>query len=478
MNKLYYLLILLSLTLLASCEEEGPEVVNIKNQDPIVSVTEITPAQGYVSEQFTITGTNFGGSKEFIKVYIGDFQGKVLSCSDVKMVVQVPDEAITGKIILDILGEKIDTKQVFTVIDDPVLSAASPLTGYAGSEITFEGTNMPAKSDNLAVMVDKIQAEIVSYVVDKSGVGTMTVKIPEKGLYAGNLNLVGTIFKREFYSKKYKLLPSPVVNVYENRLVIAGNKITLTGSGLHDFKSKMKINFDGTIVVPEESDISTDQIIVEVPSLFAGGEVSVELEGFGVVKLGTWQVMNGSGDVTSNVLKNSVQPFIKKEGDTGTEWAVPADWNFNENFKGGALQFTNEIPEGLLAMESGNGQAVKQDAKMYQVITLPKGKYRFELNVADCHTNGGRFGILFAVSAGNATIPGLSDQLAGHKGSWWFVDESVILTSYRISDNQSAHQKVVELNLDEDKEVTIGFVTQLNGNGGWAKLSSVKVTLE
>ena len=68
---------------------------------------------------------------------------------------------------------------------------------------------------------------------------------------------------------------------------------------------------------------------------------------------------------------------------------------------------------------------------------------------------------------------------------WWPLDESNFFvvdgsgnkSLYRITDNKNPHQKDLTVILDEETEVTIGFVTQLNQEG-WVKLSSINVTLE
>lgn len=198
MNKLYYLLFLLSLVLLVACEEEGPEVVNIKNQDPVITATMISPTQGYVGEQFMITGTEFGGSMDFTKVFIGDFQCNIISCSDVKIVVEVPEEAVTGKVFLDILGQRISTEQVFTVLDYPVLST-DELFGYKNGELTITGNSMPADIEYLTVKFGDITAEITSYTVDEEGNGTMTVEIPAT-LPVGTVKLVVMLLDTEVYN--------------------------------------------------------------------------------------------------------------------------------------------------------------------------------------------------------------------------------------------------------------------------------------
>ncbi|WP_308756239.1 IPT/TIG domain-containing protein [uncultured Bacteroides sp.] len=477
MNKLYYLLFLLSLVLLVACEEEGPEVVNIKNQDPVITATMISPTQGYVGEQFTITGTEFGGSMDFTKVFIGDFQCNIISCSDVKIVVEVPEEAVTGKVFLDILGQRISTEQVFTVLDYPVLST-DELSGYKNGELTITGNSMPADIEYLTVKFGDITAEITSYTVDEEGNGTMTVEIPAT-LPVGTVKLVVMLLDTEVYNKNFTVLPSPTVDYRENWFTRAGHTIVLTGTGFSGFEDKIEVDFNGISVVPNSADVSANRIAVQVPDEFEGGKVSVEFEGFPKVEAGELRMLN-AGEITNTVLKNSVQPF-EYTGAQEDDWAVPTGWSFNEAYGGDyALHFPAVEPDGLLAMQAGWGLMEKNNAKMYQVVTLPAGNYTFELQVAECGTQGGDFGVMFAVTAGNATIPNLIKS----NGIWVLADESNVFASYRVTDDKvdgaskdNYHTETVTMTLTEDTEVTIGFVAQLTDKS-YAKLSYIKVTLE
>lgn len=464
MNKLYYLLIVLPLMLLTSCGEDGPEVVKIGYQESSLTTTGINPAQGYVGEQIAITGTEFGNSSEFMKVYIGDFQGEMVACSDERIIVKVPEEAVSGRIILELLGKKIATDLNFTVLDVPILSMASALTGYAGDEITIIGTGMPATGNNLSVMFGDTKAEITSYVVDKEGNATLKANMSKRQL-AGTIDLVVKMFDREIFNKKFKVLAAPIVNVYDNRFVKAGGELIITGSGFRDFVGNVKIDFNGMVVEPGK--VTDTAIIVQLPDGYMGGEVSVTLGDFPSVEIGELQVLN-IGDITEKVLKNSAQPFKPIDGYVaGTEWTTAADWIL-ANYSGENLQFTESVSDGLLAFRASN-----LDAKVYQIVTLPKGKYRFTLDIAECSTTGGRFGVIFTVTKGKATIPNIED-----KKPWYFVNDSDVLAYYRITDTQGANQqREVMLTLTEDMEMTIGFVIQLL-NQGTVKLSSIKVTME
>ena len=436
---------------LASCEDDGPETVYMQYQDTAMTITDISPVQGYVGEQFTLTGTSLGGAKEFVKVFIGDFQGEVLSCSDTKIVMKVPEEAVTGKVFLEFLGKKTATDYTFTVLDAPFLVAGA-LSGYVDNEVTLTGTGMPATADNLTVLFGETKAGVTSYTLNESGEATLTVKVPQR-LSPGKVALTVTMFGQEIYNKRYEVLTSPVVDTYAARLLREGDDMVFTGTGFRNFVGKVKVDFSGTKVIP--SLVTETAITAQIPAGYAGGAIQIEFEGFPVVEAGSVQILT-VGDVTGKILKNSVQPF-QASGDQLADWTLTG-------FNGKSLQ------NDLLSM-----QATNQDSKIFQTVMLPKGKYWFTLEVAECSTTGGRFGVVFAVTKGNGTLPGLSDKVSGESG-WAPVDKSNIVEYCRITDNKSAHQETMEIVLTEEQEVTIGFVMQLT-NKGVVRLSSVKVAL-
>lgn len=473
MNKIYFILMVCSLALLASCEEDGTEVVNMTYQDTSITTAGITPTQGYIGEQITITGTGFGTSIEFLKVYFGDFPGEMVACSDEKVLVKVPEEAVTSKMIVEFLGKKMATDLTFTVLDNPVLTVISSLTVYAGDEITITGTGMPEKADNLVVMLEDTKAEISSYTVDENDNVTLKAIISKKQL-AGSSNLIVKLFDREILRKKFNVLASPEVNVYGNRFVRAGSELVITGTGFRDFVDKVKIDFGGTVVGPVK--VTDTAITVQLPAGFTSGATSVTLGDFAPVELGELQVLS-AGDITDKVLKNSVQPFKPIDGYVaGTEWTNPADWIME--YTGNALQFPADTPGGLLVFGAKN-----QDSKVYQVMALPKGKYKITLDIEGGTTDTGRRGVIFTVAKGKATIPNIED-----KKPWYFINDTDVLAYYRITDkvvkNKDSdkeeigkHQHVVDLSLDKDTELTIGFVIQLL-NGNTVKLSSIRMSME
>lgn len=460
-NKLYSILIGLSLTLWTSCDKGGTETVNMSYEETTMQATAISPSQGYVGEQVTISGSGFSASTEFTKVYFGDFQGVMVGCSEESIVVKVPEEAVSSKIFLEFLGKKSATNLTFTVLDDPELTVTSSLTSlYAGKTITLTGTGMPSTADDLTATVGSAEAEITSYTVDADGNATMEVTV-DASLSAGTTTLTVQLFDRTIFTKRLTVLAAPVVNGgYAKWLVIPGGTLEITGSGFRAFADEVQVDFNGTVV---DADKVTDNLItVTVPTGFTEGTVTVALGDFDTFELGTLTAMTvgDGGDVTSSVLENSVQPFTPNsytEGSTST--TIPDGWTYD--YSGNFLLFSDTYPQGVLAFASSN-----INKKVYQVARLPKGTYTFTLEVAECSTTSGRFGVMFAVAEGSATIPDLQVDV------WTLQGDA--LASYLITGTRSQHTKEVTLTLSEDTEVTIGFVIQLT-NDGIVRLSSIGV---
>ena len=80
MKKIYNYLfpVFLSLFALAACDEDNEEIVPMSYIDPVATVTKIEPVEGYVGNEFTINGDDFGIRTEDVKVFIGSQEAVVV----------------------------------------------------------------------------------------------------------------------------------------------------------------------------------------------------------------------------------------------------------------------------------------------------------------------------------------------------------------------------------------------------------------
>jgi len=306
------------------------------------------------------------------------------------------------------------------------------------------------------------------------------VEVPE-GAVAGEVTLQ-TWNNEPITVGTFKVYPTPMVEEifshnteYGSNMAVEGDLVTIKGANFGTDKSLVEVKFNGT-VAPIES-LVDEQIVVRTPA-YTSGLVTVtirpETNANSIVLTGTGLMdPQATGDVTSIFLQNSVAPF-SPSGAVGT-WAIATGWHTSGGFDGATtLQFTEENPDGLFVLECW-GSNKKENAKIYQVATLPKGDYVFELDFVQIAKEAGRFGVHFVIAEGDGTIP----NLVANGDIFDAADENVakVIGSYAITGSMDPHTKEIAVHLDETKQLTMGFVTQLNKKGT-VKLSAIRINRE
>jgi N-acetylneuraminic acid mutarotase len=69
----------------------GNEIKFTCNGGIAAEISEINPLKGYVNSKVVIKGNNFGNQLDKVKVYFGDIEAEIDSCTDNRIVVKVPD---------------------------------------------------------------------------------------------------------------------------------------------------------------------------------------------------------------------------------------------------------------------------------------------------------------------------------------------------------------------------------------------------
>jgi hypothetical protein len=167
-----FLLAVISLFLFA-CEEEGPNFKDYSTYYPEQSVAGMSPSSGYPGTDMIIDGKDFGGLIGAVKVFFGGIQADlVTSCTDNQIVVQVPAEAVSGKVSLQIWTHTLDSIGSYTVIPAPVISSVAS-SSVAGSNIalprdtiTIIGSGFGIDSSQLLIEISGVEATILTPVKD------------------------------------------------------------------------------------------------------------------------------------------------------------------------------------------------------------------------------------------------------------------------------------------------------------------------
>lgn len=439
----------------------GSQTVNTPYEFRLVehaTVSGITPQQGYKGCEVTISGKGLGDetTKGQTKVWFGDKAGTVLSCENEKITVKVPGDLTIGQsydVKLSTAFETVEQMLKFKVVEEPKDFTGNIQSGYLANPITLSGTNMPATADALKVMFGDKEGKILEY---KDG--SLQVEIPSNASI-GKVKLSLIDAGVEFVvNDKFEIKAAPVIE-YCDVAVFADETMKITGTNLSALPVTVMI---GNEQVSSTSSSDTE-ITFTVPANLSG-DVKVILNFGENVRPAECEVTvlpAQTGDITNYVLENTSSPFaIEGNGLKG--------WNTNNIFYGNP--YVEKDGNVWMAL---NGKNNTWNGALFQSTTLPKGKYRFSITVADVDAGTNRNVVLFAVMEGKDTpFPGISDDpKPGH-----FISQDKLLGVMNIKDqpNPVVATHSFEMTMDKSLPVTIGFATML-GDTRYLYISEIKV---
>lgn len=443
------------------------------------SFTGISTETGYRGAKVTLTGEGFVGTDEKpLKVYFGDAEAEVVSSTDKEIVIIVPQEATNGDngVMVETAYELIEAVHVFNVLPSPKITNVSSSQEYIGAEITITGENFPEEAENVKVLFGDGEATIVSVSPTE-----LVVKVvaPEGGVF-GEVDLTVAISEVTFYTGKFTVKETPYIisvasdNLLNDKLVRVGDEITVTGRGL---TSDAVVTIGGIAVEP--AFINNTEFKATIPNGFTGGAVVMKYEEISIPITSEEELLllTEGMDITEFVWKNYKQPFIPETGTSGA--ANPVGWLYSDNFRNEGMTWQNGNTYLNLVTY---GRNKKENGKLYQVKTLPKGQYKFVIDVAESFFNKGRFTVRFLVAKGNNTFPDYAREAPSETGKHWVYDDvdgvvlvDKILSDLRITMGATPEKLEVDLNLLETTEVTMGFLTMLNDQAG-VKISAISTT--
>ncbi len=146
----------------AACDDDNEETILLSVHDQPLVIESLSPAYGYPGDEFEIVGKNFGNASELIKVSLGNRSLKVLSATDDRIAVKVPSDATTAHIKISLLGKEAESADLFKVLGQPSIENVSRNWGFIGDEITFTGSLLGTKADDIKVYfgASKVMAKI------------------------------------------------------------------------------------------------------------------------------------------------------------------------------------------------------------------------------------------------------------------------------------------------------------------------------
>ena len=131
----------------------GPFVVRVAGAGEVTSSTPFTVGSGTQIASFTprvaspgtritLTGSGFSTRAATNRVFLENVALRVISATATEMVVELPANAATGRLLLDVRGGgRAYATETLTIFPAPSITALEPASGVVGAEVRIRGTN-------------------------------------------------------------------------------------------------------------------------------------------------------------------------------------------------------------------------------------------------------------------------------------------------------------------------------------------------
>lgn len=480
MKKIFYWFLLLCLSF-TSCNDEN-KVVLLMNDSPELTVTAVSPQNGYVGTQVTIEGTDFGADASLVSVFFSGMEeaAEIVSCEDTKLVVKVPAGAIDGAITVKVREMMVKMDNLpFTVIPDPEIESVSPKSVYAGTEghneITVAGSNFGTSAEDVVLYLLQGE-ERIDAVVSACEDNKITATIPEAALF-GEFDVKIEIKGREAIGSFKLVLNEKAVitdiatdHVFGTLFAAPGTILTIKGQNFGTNKDVISVKIGE--LDADVTSVSDTEIKVTIPEGFTSGcIITVAKDGITTTSDKTLNKLEPGMDVSAYALKNYKQPFQADENYLvdAEGWSTPKYWTVNDaaRIKEVNGQKTGGLNGNMLMLQTGTnwGSPVNNitNGKMYQTTTLPKGSYKLTMTATEYIAKSGA--TLYLVAASGEVLPDvadvdISDDILG----------KLKLTGEKLERNGGPYEESVTFFVSSDGKVTLGFVLT------FPRQSNVKVT--
>lgn len=358
----------------------------------------------------------------------------------------------------------------------PEVSEMYPSAGYVASAVVITGTNFGDRTEPVKVYFGEVLATEVLMCKNNR----IAVKVPENAM-SGDVTLkiwtndAGVI-------GQYTVMPTPsVISVRSNNevnsgIAATGDIVTIKGINFGTDANDISVSFNGTPA--EFTLVDTETIEAVTPDGYLSGIVTVTIHGYSM-EGGALLNPAQKGDVTAVYLKNyknfkEVDPAVNFKN----EWFTPLDWNVNEanfNNDNGSKVGGMQKNQGMLflAFQRGWGKTATSNAKIWQEVTLPAGKYRLEVEydktlLKDAATD--RAYIFIGRGEGENAIPD-TDAINTIDGVYKEY------TNRNIGDDKGT-LKTEAIELTETAKVVIGIMSSIASNDTYFKVTEVRLILE
>jgi hypothetical protein len=186
----------------------------------VPNITTVSPTTGVGGTQVTVAGTGFGATQGIGSVWLGSNLGAVLSWADNQIVATVSPGSASG--VVQVQRPGVSSNTVPFTVNRPTVSAVSPTSGVAGTQVTLTGSAFGNLQGSGQVWLGTAPAIVNSW-TDTQVIATLA---------AGSLSGTAQILQNGALSNAIAFavnLPQ-ISNVTPNS-GSSGAAITITGSG-------------------------------------------------------------------------------------------------------------------------------------------------------------------------------------------------------------------------------------------------------
>lgn len=177
LNRILRICLILSASMFLACGEDATETAGG------VTVTAVSPAEGYTNDLVTISGANFDPAAENNIVRFGEHVAVVKSATPTELKVLAPNG--TGEVNVTVTTDRgtSDGKLFKFLVPQIVMTSIVPDKGVVGDIVTIEGRNFNENIHNNLVQFNDVVAEVESAtatqlkVVVPEGRGTVNVTV-------------------------------------------------------------------------------------------------------------------------------------------------------------------------------------------------------------------------------------------------------------------------------------------------------------
>lgn len=239
-------------------------------------ISSFAPTIAAPGMQVTITGNGFLARTAHDRVFLGSARMRVLSATSTSLVVEVPEGAATGNILVELqTGGRTTSATPLTIRAMPTITAIDPVSGVVGATLHVRGTGFGTDIRAVQALVGTVPLTLRG-ITDTD----LTVEIPA-GATTGPLSIAAGGLPPVIAPSPLTVLVPLSLASFAPQSGPAGSEVTITGAGFSTTLTENRVTLAG---LPCEILAATPtELRVRVPAT-TSGPLAVEVLNAGAAR--------------------------------------------------------------------------------------------------------------------------------------------------------------------------------------------------